>query len=194
MASVDALPPTFTPAEAAAVGVPRHEVYVMRDAGEIVGISRGVYRKASAPATAHLDLIAATKRAPRAVVCLVSALAVHDLTDEIPRKVQIAVPRAISSPHIDYPPVQVSRFERATFAVGRTMFEAAPQEWIPIYDPERSVADVIRLRHLIGDAVAYRAVRAYLARPAAQPTDLLEMAERLGDTSALRQAIQVVLA
>lgn len=194
MAKLDVLPATFTPSEAATLGVRRHEVYAMRDAGEIFAISRGVYRKASAPATTHLDLIAVAKRAPRAIVCLVSALAVHDLTDEIPREVHIAVPRGISAPHIEFPPVRVSRFEAATFTVGRTMFEAAPREQIPLYSAERSVVDAVRLRHVVGDAVAYRALRAYLAQPGAQPATLLDMGRRLGDTSALRHAIQVALA
>src|SRR5262249_31335908 len=111
---LDRLPPTFTPADVAAAGIPRHTTYAWRDAGMIVELGRGVYRKADAPETAYLDLLAATKRAPRAIICLVSALAVHDLTDEIPPAVQLAVPRGAHPPQISYPMVEFSRFDPRT--------------------------------------------------------------------------------
>jgi len=193
-AALDILPPSFTPAEAVAAGVSRRVVYALRDAGEIVEISRGIYRKASAPVTAHLDLIAAAKRAPRAVVCLTSALAVHELTDEIPPAVQMALPRGVNIPKITYPPVTFSRFDPATFTLGRMMFSAAPGEPVAVYNPERAVADAMRLRHLVGDTVALRALRTYLARPSARPGDLIATARALGDAGPLLHAIQVVLA
>lgn len=193
MSKLSVLSPTFTPAAAIAAGVPRHQVYSWRDAGEIVELSRGVYRKASAPESEHVDLIAASVRAPRAVVCLVSALAVHELTDEIPNAVQMAVPRGVNVPRITYPPVEFSRFDAATFDLGRIDFEAARGEYVPVYGPERTVADVMRLRHLVGDTVAYRALREYLARRSARPAELLEIARRLGGSGPLARAVDVVL-
>jgi hypothetical protein len=169
-------------------------VYALRDAGAIVEISRGVYRKASAPTTAHLDLIAAAKGPPRAVVCLTSALVVHELTDEIPPAVQMALPRGVNIPKITYPPVTFSRFDPATFILGRMMFFAAPGEPVPVYHPERAVADAMRLQHLVGDTVALRALRTYLARPTAHPGDLIATARALADAGPLLHAIGVVLA
>jgi predicted transcriptional regulator of viral defense system len=193
MSKLSVLPPTFTPAKAIAAGVPRHRVYSWRDEGEIVEISRGVYRKASAPESEHVDLIAASARAPRAVVCLVSALAVHELTDEIPAAVQMALPRGVNVPKIAYPPVEFSRFDATSFDVGRTDFEAAPGEYVPIYSAERTIADVMRLRHLVGDTVAYRALRGYLSRRSARPAELLQVARQLGDSGPLARAVDVVV-
>ena len=64
-------------------GVHPRTVYGLRNAGELEQVSRGVYRLATAPVPPHLDLLAVATRAPHAVVCLVSALAFHELTDEI---------------------------------------------------------------------------------------------------------------
>jgi len=83
------LPATFTTGEAETAGLRRRDLYWLRNAGEVYELSCGVYRKADAPETVHLDLLAVTRRAPRAVVCLVSALALHELTDEIPSVVQV---------------------------------------------------------------------------------------------------------
>ena len=191
--TLDLMSTTFTPAEAVAAGASRHAVYSWRNAGQIVEISRGVYRKADAPTTAYLDLIAVAKRAPRGVVCLVSALAVHELTDEIPAAVQMAVPNTVNVPHVAYPPTEFSRFDARTFDLGRTRFEAASGEWVPVYSPERAVADAMRLRHRVGDQVALRALRAYLSRRDASPASLAELARRLGDAADLIRAVQVVL-
>ncbi|GAB3998621.1 hypothetical protein GCM10029992_24930 [Glycomyces albus] len=90
---LDELPATFTLLEVIAAGGSRRAVYSWRDSGKVVQISRGVYRKADAAETAYLDVLAAAMRAPRGVVCLVSALALHELTDDIPPAVQLAVPR-----------------------------------------------------------------------------------------------------
>jgi hypothetical protein len=191
--TLDSVPATFTPAEAVAAGVARHAVYDWRDAGQIIEISRGVYRKADAATTAYLDLIAVAKRAPRGVVCLASALAVHELTDEIPSAVQMAVPNGVNVPRIAYPPTEFSRFDARTFDLGRTRFEAAPGEWVPVYAPERAVADAMRLRHRVGDDVALRALRAYLSRRDASAGKLAALARQLGDAGELLRAIQVVL-
>jgi predicted transcriptional regulator of viral defense system len=187
------LPVSFTPADVIGAGISRKAVYVWRDAGQIVEIARGVYRKAGAPETAYLDVIAVTKRAPRAIVCLVSALAIHDLTDEIPPAVHLAVPRGVHPPQIAYPPVSFSRFDSAIFEIGRERFEAAPGEFVPVYSPERTVADCMRLRHRVGDTVAIRALRTYLSRTQNRAGDLMIMARQLGDVTALTRAIQLVL-
>jgi hypothetical protein len=51
-------------------------------------LSRGVFRQADAPLASYPDFLAVARRVPRAIVCLVSAAAVHDLADEIPAAVQ----------------------------------------------------------------------------------------------------------
>jgi hypothetical protein len=56
---------------------------MLREAGEIDELSRGVYRHADAEPTAHLDLLAVCTRAPHAVVCGESALSLHELIDDI---------------------------------------------------------------------------------------------------------------
>ncbi|WP_116050802.1 type IV toxin-antitoxin system AbiEi family antitoxin domain-containing protein [Amycolatopsis palatopharyngis] len=61
------LPPTFTAHAAVEVGVSRSRLYRLKTEGAVLELSRGVYRKASAAETAHLDLLAVSLRVPRAV-------------------------------------------------------------------------------------------------------------------------------
>jgi hypothetical protein len=50
------LPPTFTSHAASAVALSSRDLAMLREAGEIDELSRGVYRRADAEPTAHLDL------------------------------------------------------------------------------------------------------------------------------------------
>lgn len=187
------LPATFSARTAVAHGLSRSTLGRLKLKGELLELSRGVYRKADAPETAHLDLLAVSCRVPRAVVCLVSALALHELTDEVPAAVQFAVPRSTNLPVVRYPLVEFVRFDAETFDLGREEFEAAPGESVPIYSAARSVVDVMRLRHRIGEPMALRALRQYLARRDAQPGLLASYARQLGVEGPVMGAIDVVL-
>jgi hypothetical protein len=87
------------------------------------------------------------------VVCLLSAAAVHDLTDEIPMAVQIAVPRRTWPPKLDHPPVEAYVWDPLTFELALDTVEVAPGEWARIYSPGRTVVDLMRMRHKLGESV-----------------------------------------
>ncbi|MGH3870044.1 MAG: type IV toxin-antitoxin system AbiEi family antitoxin domain-containing protein [Pseudonocardiaceae bacterium] len=188
-----ALPDTFTTGGAERAGLWRRDLYMLRDAGVIREISRGVFRKADAPETAHLDLLAVAYRAPLAVVCLISALAVHELTDEIPAVVQVAVPRGTHRPRVVHPPTEVSEFDARTFDLGLEEREVAPGERVRIYGAARSVVDVMRMRRRIGDSVALRALRLLVERRTGDPAELLGYARALDVEGPVRQAVEAVL-
>ena len=74
------------------------DLYRLRDEGALIELSRGIYRVADAPATAHLDLVAVCRRAPEGMICLNSAASFWDLTDEMPDSVHVAVARGRHRP------------------------------------------------------------------------------------------------
>lgn len=192
--SLQDLSDTFTTGAARQRGVHPRVLYRWRDDGEIVELSRGVFRRADAPPASYPDLLAVAYRAPRAVVCCVSAAAVHDLTDQLPVAVQIAVPTRDRPPRIAYPPTEVLRFATDTFEVGLTAVEAAPAEQVRIYDPARTIVDLMRLRHRLGEPLAHAALHRYLRRPDARPGELLRLADTLGAQGPVRRALDVATA
>jgi predicted transcriptional regulator of viral defense system len=62
------------------LGIHPRTLYALRDTGEIESIGRGLYRLATAPPLTAPDWVAIALRVPRAVICLISALAHHGLT------------------------------------------------------------------------------------------------------------------
>ncbi|PZF82584.1 type IV toxin-antitoxin system AbiEi family antitoxin domain-containing protein [Jiangella anatolica] len=191
---VSDLPDTFTTRDARARGVHPRDLYRWRDEGLVVELSRGVFRGAGAPAATYPDFLAISYRAPRAVICCVSAAAAYDLTDELPGAVQFAVPSRDRPPRIVYPPTEVFRFDAATFEIGLSAIEAAPGEPVRIYDPARTVVDLMRLRHRLGEPLAHAALHRYLRRPDARPTELLRTAARLDVLGPMRTALDVASA
>jgi hypothetical protein len=194
MPEIADLPPTFTTETALARGIHPRALYAARDARVIAELSYGVFRRADAPPASFPDLLAVSYRNSRAIVCLLSAAAVYDLTDEIPPAVQIAVPRSSRAPRIAFPPTEVLRFEPSTFELGLTYLEAAPGELVRIYDPARTVADLMRLRHRFGEPLALAALHRYLRRRDARPAELLKTAAVLRVYGPVLHAVDVASA
>jgi predicted transcriptional regulator of viral defense system len=185
------LGPVFRSKDAVAAGVSWRDLYALRDQGEILELSRGLYQQVDAAGISHVDFIAVCGRAPHGMICLNSALAYWDLSDEIPAQVHLAVPSGSHRPVIDYPPTQVHVFHASTFGMGRLDVTAEAGERFRVSDRERTVADSVRLRHLIGDDLAFAALRRYLD---AQPrlARLAEVARPLRAWGALSGALRIL--
>lgn len=89
--------PAITPSRAMAAGMSRSGMYRAARAGRLERIAHGICRPADAP-PADLDRIEAATRRPDSTICLTSALAHHDLTDAIPDRLDIAIPRGSRTP------------------------------------------------------------------------------------------------
>ncbi len=170
------------------------DLYQLRDSCELIELSRGIYRVADAPATAHLDLVAVCRRAPEGMICLNSAASFWDLSDAMPDTVHLAVARGRHRPRIAYPPTRVHVFAAATFSLGREMEKVESGETIAISSPERTVVDLMRLRSRMGRDLALGALRRYLQGGNAKPGELLALARRLRVGSVMAEALEPLLA
>lgn len=194
-ARLSVLPATFTSTQARQAALSSRDLSVLLSDAEVIELSRGVYRHADAPESAHIDLLAVCLRVPHAVVCGESALALHELIDDIPQAVHIAVVRGAHRPTISYPPVVISQYAERTFMLNVKRFEVAPGETIPVYDAARAVVDAMRLRHRIGETLALAALGRYLRRTGRAGLPALQrIAEELGAMSAIRPAVEAVIA
>jgi predicted transcriptional regulator of viral defense system len=185
------LGPVFRSKEAVAAGVSWRDLYALRDRGEIIELSRGLYQRADAAGISHIDFVAVCGRVPHGMICLNSALAYWDLSDEIPGEVHLAVPSGSHRPVIHYPPTRVHVFHAGTFAIGRLEVAEETGERFWVSDRERTVADAFRLRHLTGEDLAFGALRRYLqSRP--KLALLAEMARPLRAWGALSAALRIL--
>ncbi len=89
---------------------------------------------------------------------LVSALAFHELTTQVPRAVDIAIARGAEKPRIDYPPVNAYWFSAKAFTEGVETLGVGGKT-IQIYGAEKSIADVFKYRSKVGMDIALKALR-----------------------------------
>jgi len=183
---------TFTYGEAKKAGVSDERLYRLRDTGALIPLGGGVYRWADAP-LANPDMIEIAERVHRATLCLETALAHHGLVDSIPTLVDIAIPRGSTRPALKTP-CRLHQFQQGTFELGRHALEVGARRPVGIYSAERSLVDIVRLRHLEGNDVAWEALRRWLNRPGRSPAQLIELARKFfGAEPALRRALEVLL-
>ena len=161
--------------QAKVLGIDPKTIAEMEQAGLVNKISRGLYRLADYPALAYPDLVVVALRVPRAVICLVSALAFHDLTTQVPHKIYIALPQSMRRPRIKYPPLDVIWLSEKPYQNGIVEY---PLDGItvPIYSKAKTVADCFKFRSKVGKDVAIEALKEYLQLPGADIEELLQYA------------------
>lgn len=186
------LPELFSYTDARRLGLSDRQLRILSERGAIEKIGRGLF---STPTLdADPDLIEVAFRSDRATMCLTSALARHDLTDEIPATIDLAVPRGTRAPATSAP-ITWHQFDPKTFDLGREDLDVGTGYRIGIYSAERSICDAFRIRHMEGSEQAVEALKRWLRRPASQPSQLLALAAKMGPRAAepIRSALQILL-
>jgi predicted transcriptional regulator of viral defense system len=179
-------------AEAVRAGVHRRTLYALRDAGLLEQLSRGLYRLTEAPTLGNPDLVTVARRVPRGVICLISALAFHDLTTQVPHEVYLAVPRASEPPRIDYPPVRVFRFGTRAYAAGMEI-HAIDGTHVRIYSREKTLADCFKYRNKVGLDTAVEALKRYQQQGRIDAESLLRHAQTCRVANVMRPYLEAVL-
>jgi predicted transcriptional regulator of viral defense system len=174
-----------------ALGVHTDALYMLRDSGRIVEISRGLYRLAEAEEAEHPDLALVAARAPDAAVCLISALAYHDITTQIPSSVHLAVPRGSYHGITLSIPVTVYRFDPKTFNKGLQTQRIGGMP-VKIYSAARSVVDCFKFRNKLGLDVALEALRLARQRKRVQNRELLHYARMLRVENPMSPYVQAI--
>ena len=167
-------------------------LYAMRDSGKLEVISRGVFRLSDIPPLGYPDLVTVATRVSQGVICLISALAFHELTTQIPHEIHVALQRGTEEPRIDYPPVKTYRFTGEAFTAG-TDIHNLDGIGVRIYSPEKTLADCFKFRNKVGLDTVIEAIRFYRERRKIKVDDLMRYATicRVGKT--MRPYLEAIL-
>ena len=173
-------------------GVSARTLYALRDTGKIRQVSRGVYCLADQPISQHQDLIIVAQRVPVGIICLLSALALHHLTTQIPHHVYLALPNDAEKPRLDYPPVRLFWLSKKSYVAGVEEYIIDGQ-MIKAYSPEKCVADAFKFRNKIGLDVALEALKLYRKSENFDVEELLAMARINRVENILRPYMEALL-
>ena len=128
------------------------------ESGHIEKISRGLYRLKKGMELSNPDLVTASIKVPKGVVCLISALAFHSVTNEIPRYVELAIPRGSHPNKIDYPPVKLYYISEKMWTPGIEEHKMEGHK-VRVYNLPKTIADCFKFRHKVGLDIARGALK-----------------------------------
>jgi predicted transcriptional regulator of viral defense system len=160
----------FTTKEAKQCGVTAETVAYYVKAGEIERLGRGLYRGINAPTMQNFqweDLVTAVRSVENGTICLTSALALYELTEEIPRQHWIAISHGTS--HHASSMVKIIRMRNHT--LGKTVIDIDGAV-VSIFDRERTILDSFRY---LSKETALKALRTVLEQPREKTIDIKKL-------------------
>ena len=160
------------------MGIHPSTLYAMRDVGSLEMVSRGVYRLTGAGPLGNPDLVTVATRVPNGVICLISALAFHEITTQIPHEIYVALQRGAEKPRLNHPPIKIYRFSGQAFTDGVERHELDGVS-VHIYNMEKTLADCFKFRNKIGLDTSVEAVRFYRERKSVNVDDSHALRENM---------------
>ncbi len=144
--------------QALALGISPRTLYTLYEEGQLVQMSRGLYRLAESQPLAQPDLVTVATKIRKGVLCLISALAFHELTTQVPHEIYVALPNHDEKPRLAHPPVRFFWLTEPVYQAGIEVYEMDKVP-IKIYSLEKTLADCFKFRRKIGEEVAVEALQ-----------------------------------
>jgi predicted transcriptional regulator of viral defense system len=161
--------------DALRLGIHPAVLYELHRKKLVQAVARGIYRLSSLRPLDHPDFVPVAMKAPKAVICLISALAFHNLTTQIPHAVSIALVKGDRPPRITHPPIRIYWFKREAHKAG---VETHKADGVPfrIYSAEKTLVDCFQFRNKIGLDTAIEALKLYNERRRIKMRDIIQYA------------------
>src|ERR1700684_2212843 len=146
------------PRDIEAIGLPREYLVRLHRQGRLSRPGRGIYTLPDANVTERHSYAEVAKRVPEAVICLLSALAFHEITTQSPPAIWIALRKGARRPALTSPSLRIVRLSGPSLTEGSENHQV---EGVPIrvFSAAKTVADCFKFRNKIGLDVAIEALK-----------------------------------
>ncbi len=138
--------------------IPRTILQRLLQKRKIIRLSRGLYAKPYAVFNENIDLMEVSKKIPKGVICLLSALRFHNIGTQLPYQVWIAIDRKAQLPRIERPLVKIVRFSLKSLNYG-VEIHRIQEVPIQVTNPAKTVVDCFKYRNKIGLDIAIEALK-----------------------------------
>ncbi len=176
-----------------AAGIAASTIARAAKAGAIIRATRGLYQLPDSELDLESTLAEASKRVPKGVICMISALAYHQLTDQMPRKVWIAIGAKDWEPSVDYPPLRIVRLRSPYLEYGVEHHVISGVD-VPIYSISKSLADAFRSRRFVDRSVAIECLRNTVEERKATPAEIIQAARDCGAWKQMQPYLEAMTA
>ena len=164
------------PRDIEGIGLPREYLVRLHHQGKLNRSGRGIYTVPDANVTERHSYAEVAKRVPEAVICLLSALAFHEITTQSPPSVWIALRKGARKPALASPSLRIVRLSGPSLTEGieNHHVEAIP---VRVYSAAKTVADCFKFRNKIGLDIAIEALKDCLRQKKASVNDIYRYAK-----------------
>ncbi len=148
----------FRPGDVLPLGVSFRQLQRLVAEGTVEKLGGGIYRLSEVEPNEFETIAMVASAVPHAIVCLLSALRVHEIGTQSPHEVWIALDRKARKPRRVPTRLRIVRFSGAMLTYGVV---TRPMQGVKVLltNPARTVVDCFRYRNKIGLDVAMEALR-----------------------------------
>lgn len=161
-------------------------------AGRIDRVRHGVYGLAGTLDLSHPDLVTASIVVPSGVICLITALSFYEVTDEIPRQIDIAVTKGYGNKGTDKLPLKFYYFSRETWKQGVEEHDIDGKK-IRIYSLAKTIADCFKFRNQIGVDIARSALKNALEQKKVDQREIMKYAKICRITKIIKPILETLI-
>jgi predicted transcriptional regulator of viral defense system len=158
--------------QALKLGIHPRTLYALRDQAKLERMERGLHWLAHVKPLGNSDLVTVALKVPQGIVSLISALALHPMTTQIPHVVYLAIPANSQAPVLQYPPLRLFWYSKAVYENG-IVEEKLDNTRVRLYSREKALADCFKYRNKLGIDVCVEALNLY-RQPGRMKLDLIE--------------------
>jgi predicted transcriptional regulator of viral defense system len=164
------------PRDIEGIGLPREYLVRLHRQGKLNRSGRGIYTVPDANVTERHSYAEVAKRVPESVICLLSALAFHEITTQSPPSVWIALRKGARKPALTSPSLRIVRLSgpSLTEGIGNHHVEGVP---VRVYSAAKTVADCFKFRNKIGLDIAIEALKDCLRQKKASVNEVYRYAK-----------------
>jgi predicted transcriptional regulator of viral defense system len=181
---------TLFTSDLAMFNIPRTYLSILERNGEIVRVSRGVYRAAAAIEDEMFSFQAIYKSS---IYSHETALFLHDLADRTPLTYSVTVPVGYHSAELIRSKHKVFYLNRALFDLGVISMKSPHGNPIGATGLERTICDILRSRNQVDVQLVYEALKRYVSRKDKNIDLLYDYAKRFRIQKIVREYIEVLL-
>ena len=145
------------------------------------------------PDNLYDELLSISNRSEKIIFSHETALYLHGISDRTPFEHTVTAPSDCIPSAIIKAECKVYYIKNELFELGKTKLKTPAGNFVPAYDLERTICDIIRSRNKIGTETYISALKLYAANPKKDLNRLNSYAKKMRISNVLRLYLEVLL-
>jgi len=159
-------------------GVHTRTLAKLLDDGLVVRIKPGLYRLEELSDNDYVSYVDVCKAVRTGVICLLSSADYYGLSTFTPKRVHVAIPHGYKRQAVEVPPTRFFMFREKGYSVGIETVDTEIGSF-KIYNREKTVCDLFRMRKSMGEDIAIESLKNYLISTNNNVSSLMKYAQTL---------------